>query len=86
MRIRIRKNIPIIDREQNILNARYLPVNRLASKCIQRLGLNSISEARGVFDGECLSSKRHFHRPVFEISKANRQKFEGRTYLLAVCR
>jgi hypothetical protein len=74
MRISILNNIPIIDREQNILNARYLPVNRLASKCIQRLGLNSISRARGVFDGESLTSKRHFHRSVFDISKANRAK------------
>ena len=34
--------------EQNILDARYLVVNRLAPKCIQRLGLNGIDlvEAR----------------------------------------
>ncbi len=34
--------------EENILDARYLPVNRLASKCIQGDGLNSISQPRDV--------------------------------------
>ena len=31
-----------LQEEQNILDARYLVVNRLASKCIQRHGLGSL--------------------------------------------
>lgn len=32
------------NREQNILDAAYLVVNRLASKCIQRLDLKGIAQ------------------------------------------
>jgi len=78
--------MPIIDREQNILDARYLLVNRLASKCIQRVGLNSFSQARGVFGGESNTGKPRFHSSVFEIRAKQWQKFEGSAYLLAVCR
>jgi hypothetical protein len=57
--------------EQNILDARFLVVNRLASKCIQRLGLNGIDlverattltnllPAATVFTRRCLKSGRN---------------------------
>jgi hypothetical protein len=38
--------------EQNILDARYLVVNRLASKCIQRLGLSGIDSIRAATGGQ----------------------------------
>lgn len=48
--------------EENILDARYLVVNRLASKCIQRLGLNAIDHvlAHGVRTN--LLPRRQFSR------------------------
>jgi hypothetical protein len=38
----------LIDGSKNILDARYFLVNRLASKCIQRHGLNGLSRIRRV--------------------------------------
>jgi hypothetical protein len=73
--------------EQNILDARYLPVNRLAYKCIQRHGLNILVLARGGLVDQSVAGKSAFFSWVFEIGAAYKgKKFEGRAYLLAVCR
>ena len=73
--------------EQNILDARYLPVNRLAHKCIQRHGLNILVWLVGGLVDQSVAGKSAFFRWVFEIGATNEgKKFEGRAYLLAVCR
>ena len=71
---------------KNILEARYLTVNRLASKCIQSLGLNSIGQLWSVNMltntvplSEVLSVRYLKWRPV-------RTKVDGRPYPLSVCR
>jgi hypothetical protein len=45
---------------QNILDARYLVVNRLAPKCIQRLGLKSIDRSLGVWRVKNYLRQRQF--------------------------
>jgi hypothetical protein len=46
--------------EQNILDARYLVVNRLASKCIQRLGLNDIGHIRAYMSSQMHPGSHRF--------------------------
>jgi hypothetical protein len=49
--------------EENILDAAYLVVNRLASKCIQRLDLKGIAQAVAEsFPGNAWQ-QRNFPRP-----------------------
>ena len=60
--------------EQNILDARYFVVNRLAHKCIQGLGLNGIDPIQDANSStNLLPAATVFDRSAFEI-RAQRRK------------
>jgi hypothetical protein len=72
---------------KNILEARYLAVNRLASKCIQSLGLNTTGQLLGLNQlRNNGTAVRSFVSSVFENGYPARTKVDGMPYLLSVCR